>query len=142
MPAVRLPVDWPVCPARYALYSDQTTPSTSTTQPIMHFRGPVPHKGLTLPLMSYGRSSLIVSLAWVGLLLRVYHEAMLEKRGSATVRQRSSVLGDREARKAKSSARPPPVPEPPPESPAGISSLTARSQAELLIEDEDGGEEE
>ena len=105
--------------------------------------GVLPTKGLTLPLMSYGRSSLIVSLAWVGLLLRVYHEAMLEKRGSATVRQRSSVLGDREARKAKSSARPPtPVPEPPPESPAGISSLTARSQTELLNEDEDGGEEE
>jgi cell division protein FtsW len=50
--------------------------------------GVLPTKGLTLPLMSYGRSSLIVSLAWVGLLLRVYHEAMLEKRGSATVRQR------------------------------------------------------
>jgi hypothetical protein len=31
----------------------------------------------------------------------VYHEAMLEKRGSATVRQRSSVLGDREARAAR-----------------------------------------
>jgi hypothetical protein len=39
-----------------------------------------------------------VSMAWVGLLLRVYHEALLEKRGSATVRQRSSVLGDRQAR--------------------------------------------
>ena len=60
--------------------------------------GVLPTKGLTLPLMSYGRSSLIVSLVWVGLLLRVYHEAMLEKRGSATVRQRSSVLGDRQVR--------------------------------------------
>ena len=38
--------------------------------------GVLPTKGLTLPLMSYGRSSLIVALAWVGLLLRVYHEAM------------------------------------------------------------------
>ncbi|MGB8326094.1 MAG: putative lipid II flippase FtsW, partial [Steroidobacteraceae bacterium] len=37
--------------------------------------GVLPTKGLTLPLMSYGRSSLIVTLAWVGLLLRVYHEA-------------------------------------------------------------------
>ena len=37
--------------------------------------GVLPTKGLTLPLMSYGRSSLIVALAWVGLLLRVYHEA-------------------------------------------------------------------
>ena len=48
--------------------------------------GVLPTKGLTLPLMSYGRSSLIVTLAWVGLLLRVYHEAMREQRGSATVR--------------------------------------------------------
>jgi cell division protein FtsW len=48
--------------------------------------GVLPTKGLTLPLMSYGRSSLIVALAWTGLLLRVYHEAMLEARGSATVR--------------------------------------------------------
>jgi cell division protein FtsW len=48
--------------------------------------GVLPTKGLTLPLMSYGRSSLIVALVWVGLLLRVYHEAMREQRGSATVR--------------------------------------------------------
>jgi cell division protein FtsW len=48
--------------------------------------GVLPTKGLTLPLMSYGRSSMIVALAWVGLLLRVYHEAMREQRGSATVR--------------------------------------------------------
>jgi hypothetical protein len=91
--------------------------------------GVLPTKGLTLPLMSYGRSSLIVSLAWVGLLLRVYHEAMLEKRGSATVRQRSSVLGDREARAARSSPRPP-DPEPPPK------------QIDLGHEDDEGGEEE
>jgi cell division protein FtsW len=37
--------------------------------------GVLPTKGLTLPLMSYGRSSLIVTLTWVGLLLRVHHEA-------------------------------------------------------------------
>ncbi len=48
--------------------------------------GVLPTKGLTLPLMSYGRSSLIVALAWVGLLLRVYHEACARQRGSATVR--------------------------------------------------------
>jgi cell division protein FtsW len=48
--------------------------------------GVLPTKGLTLPLMSYGRSSLIVALAWLGLLLRVYHEAKREQRGSATVR--------------------------------------------------------
>ncbi len=49
--------------------------------------GVLPTKGLTLPLMSYGRSSLIVTLAWVGLVLRVYHEVMVQSRGSASVRR-------------------------------------------------------
>ena len=49
--------------------------------------GVLPTKGLTLPLMSYGRSSMIVTLAWVGLLLRVYHEAMQSSRGMANVRR-------------------------------------------------------
>jgi cell division protein FtsW len=44
--------------------------------------GVLPTKGLTLPLMSYGRSSLVVSLAWIGLVLRVYHEASQEARGA------------------------------------------------------------
>jgi cell division protein FtsW len=48
--------------------------------------GVLPTKGLTLPLMSYGRSSLIVALAWVGLLLRVYHEAAGSARGAASQR--------------------------------------------------------
>jgi len=36
--------------------------------------GLLPTKGLTLPLMSYGRSSMLVTLAWIGMLLRVHHE--------------------------------------------------------------------
>jgi cell division protein FtsW len=36
--------------------------------------GLLPTKGLTLPLMSYGRSSMLVTLAWIGVLLRVHHE--------------------------------------------------------------------
>jgi len=51
--------------------------------------GVLPTKGLTLPLMSYGRSSLVVTLTWVGLLLRVYHEAIVGGRGSATSRERA-----------------------------------------------------
>jgi cell division protein FtsW len=51
--------------------------------------GVLPTKGLTLPLMSYGRSSLTVTLAWVGLLLRVYHEATAHSRGAATARGKS-----------------------------------------------------
>lgn len=50
--------------------------------------GVLPTKGLTLPLMSYGRSSMIVTLAWVGLLLRVYHEAMQNTRGMAQSKAR------------------------------------------------------
>ena len=36
--------------------------------------GMLPTKGLTLPLVSYGRSSLIVTMASVGVLLRIHHE--------------------------------------------------------------------
>ncbi len=50
--------------------------------------GVLPTKGLTLPLMSYGRSSLLVTLAWFGLVLRVYHEAMSRTRGGASTAAR------------------------------------------------------
>jgi cell division protein FtsW len=101
--------------------------------------GVLPTKGLTLPLMSYGRSSLIVSLVWVGLLLRVYHETMLEKRGSATVRQRSSVLGDRQARVARDS-RAAAKQEPEVKEPPAMKGSTAPQQGELLGDDWDEGE--
>jgi len=52
--------------------------------------GALPTKGLTLPFMSYGRSSMIVAIAWVGLLLRVYHEAVQASRGSAAASLRGS----------------------------------------------------
>jgi cell division protein FtsW len=45
--------------------------------------GVLPTKGLTLPLMSYGRSSMIVALAWLGLVLRVHHEVAVGVRGAA-----------------------------------------------------------
>ena len=42
--------------------------------------GVLPTKGLTLPLISYGRSSLIVTMAAVGLLLRIHHELLVDAR--------------------------------------------------------------
>jgi cell division protein FtsW len=45
--------------------------------------GLLPTKGLTLPLFSYGRSSLLVTLAWIGVLLRIHHEVMASGRASA-----------------------------------------------------------
>jgi cell division protein FtsW len=45
--------------------------------------GLLPTKGLTLPLFSYGGSSMLVTLGWIGVLLRISHEA--GSAGRATV---------------------------------------------------------
>jgi cell division protein FtsW len=40
--------------------------------------GLLPTKGLTLPLISYGRSSLIVTMVCIGILMRVHHELAVD----------------------------------------------------------------
>jgi len=46
--------------------------------------GLLPTKGLTLPLLSYGGSSMLVTLAWLGVLLRVHHETQSAGRSAVT----------------------------------------------------------
>lgn len=42
--------------------------------------GLLPTKGLPLPLVSYGRSSLIITMVSIGLLLRIHHELVIDAR--------------------------------------------------------------
>lgn len=42
--------------------------------------GLLPTKGLTLPLVSYGRSSMIVAMISIGILFRIHHELLLDAR--------------------------------------------------------------
>jgi cell division protein FtsW len=51
--------------------------------------GVLPTKGLTLPFMSYGRSSLLVTLAWFGVVLRIHHEVAVGTRRSASGSRRA-----------------------------------------------------
>ncbi len=55
--------------------------------------GVLPTKGLTLPFMSYGRSSLLMTLVWFGLVLRVHHETASEQRSPAPGARRRAATG-------------------------------------------------
>jgi cell division protein FtsW len=52
--------------------------------------GLLPTKGLTLPLLSYGRSSMLVTLAWTGMLLRVHHEVVASGKSALPVEGRAA----------------------------------------------------
>lgn len=65
--------------------------------------GILPTKGLTLPLMSYGGSSIVVSCMACAMLLRVSHEHPLEKQPSA--RRRMPAAKSKKAQSAKQSVR-------------------------------------
>jgi cell division protein FtsW len=49
--------------------------------------GMLPTKGLTLPLLSYGGSSMVVTLGWLGVLLRIHHDTQVSGRGGAVPRE-------------------------------------------------------
>ena len=51
--------------------------------------GILPTKGLTLPLMSFGSSSLLVTLGWLGMLMRINHEAHITGRLAVSRKERT-----------------------------------------------------
>jgi cell division protein FtsW len=48
--------------------------------------GLLPTKGLTLPLLSYGGSSMLITLGWLGVLLRINHETQANARPATNAR--------------------------------------------------------
>ena len=56
--------------------------------------GLLPTKGLTLPFLSYGRSSMLATLGWLGLVLRISHEVNLTGRSALA---RGAKLKERDA---------------------------------------------
>ncbi len=52
--------------------------------------GLLPTKGLTLPLLSYGGSSLMVTLGWLGMIMRIAHEASLSGRSAVPRKERAT----------------------------------------------------
>lgn len=61
--------------------------------------GILPTKGLTLPLMSYGGSSIMVTLGWLGLLMRIHHEASTS--GRLAVSRTPGTSSRRSSRRAR-----------------------------------------
>ncbi|MDJ0760243.1 MAG: putative lipid II flippase FtsW [Woeseiaceae bacterium] len=53
--------------------------------------GVLPTKGLTLPLVSYGRSSLIMTMIAIAILLRIHHELSVDAKPVNTRRRRRQV---------------------------------------------------
>jgi len=58
--------------------------------------GILPTKGLTLPLISYGRSSLIVTMIAIGLLLRIHHELAVDAAAPNLRRRKKTAAGRRQ----------------------------------------------
>jgi len=58
--------------------------------------GLLPTKGLTLPLVSYGRSSLIIALMSIGILFRIHHELVTEGRPAPSRRKSKKAAGGRQ----------------------------------------------
>lgn len=57
--------------------------------------GLLPTKGLTLPLISYGRSSLIITMICISLLLRIHHELAVDAKPVNRKRRAKSARGRR-----------------------------------------------
>jgi len=62
--------------------------------------GLLPTKGLTLPLMSYGGSSLIISCMAIGLLLRIHYEVSAVNKMAKTGQARKKIKTKKAARKS------------------------------------------
>jgi len=101
--ATRIALQAEKCGNRFAAYVAYGIGIWLTMQAVINMgvnMGMLPTKGLTLPLMSYGGSSLIISCMAIGLLLRIHYEC-----GVGTNQAVSKKAGKRSGQRRKQRRR-------------------------------------
>ena len=100
--ATRIALQAEKCGSRFAAYLAYGIGIWLAMQAVINMgvnMGMLPTKGLTLPLMSYGGSSLIITCMAIGLLLRIHFECGVYEKQAVSQKSRKRSTGTRKRRR-------------------------------------------